>query len=74
MGDSVRASRKSGMNLPFPKRTQGYIPFAGQRLLFFQALVFASWAFRIPDIKSSWERNDADPDSVLFAVPVIAAP
>ena len=58
------------MNMPLPKTTQGVYRLSVSTFYFLQGLVFASWASRIPDIKSALGLNDADLGSVLFAVPV----
>ena len=58
------------MNVPLPKTTQGVYRLSVSTFYFLQGLVFASWASRIPDIKSALGLNDADLGSVLFAVPV----
>ena len=57
------------MNMPLPKTTQGVYRLSVSTFYFLQGLVFASWASRIPDIKSALGLNDADLGSVLFAVP-----
>ena len=61
------------MNMPLPKTTQGVYRLSVSTFYFLQGLVFASWASRIPDIKSALGLNDADLGSVLFAVPVYGA-
>lgn len=58
------------MNLSLPKTTQGVYRLSVSTFYFLQGLVFASWACRIPDVKSALGMNDADLGSVLFAVPV----
>ena len=40
------------MNMPLPKTTQGVYRLSVSTFYFLQGLVFASWASRIPDIKS----------------------
>lgn len=64
------AIRKTRMNLSLPRTPQGVYRLSVSTFYFLQGLVFASWACRIPDIKSALGMNDADLGSVLFAVPV----
>lgn len=41
------------MNLSLPKTTQGVYRLSVSTFYFLQGLVFASWACRIPDVKSA---------------------
>lgn len=50
--------------------TQKRYRIAVSAFYFVQGLVFASWASRIPDIKSALHLNDAALGGVLFAMPV----
>ena len=59
------------MNLSLPKTTQGVYRLSVSTFYFLQGLVFASWACRIPDVKSALGMNDADLGSVLFALSLI---
>ena len=58
------------MNLSLPRTPQGVYRLSVSTFYFLQGLVFASWACRIPDIKSARGMNDADLGSGLVAVPV----
>ena len=49
---------------------RGYYRLAVSAFYFTQGLVFASWASRIPDIKTALGLNDAHLGSVLFANPL----
>lgn len=54
------------MNLTIPNRYR----IAVSSFYFIQGLIFASWASRIPDVKTALQLNDAALGSVLFAIPV----
>lgn len=50
--------------------TQSRYRIAVSSFYFIQGLIFASWASRIPDVKTTLQLNDAALGSVLFAIPV----
>lgn len=58
-------SKQKRMRLSTQKRYR----IAVSVFYFIQGLVFASWASRIPDVKSALHLNDAALGSVLFAIP-----
>lgn len=55
---------------PLPKYTQEYYRLAVSSFFFIQGLVFASWASRIPDVKTALSLSDAQLGGVLFLLPV----
>lgn len=58
------------MKIALPNTKQGYYRLAVSSFYFIQGLVFASWASRIPDVKTSLQLSDAALGGVLFAIPV----
>lgn len=58
------------MQISLPTTKQGHYRLAVSAFYFIQGLVFASWASRIPDIKTALGLNDAALGGVLFAIPV----
>lgn len=66
MSDSKKSSVDNPVFLPDKKR----IRLAVALVYFCMGLCFASWASRIPDIKTTLHLNDAMLGSILFALPV----
>lgn len=58
------------MQISLPRTKPGHYRLAVSAFYFIQGLVFASWASRIPDIKTALGLNDAALGGVLFAIPV----
>lgn len=58
------------MQISLPQTKQGHYRLAVSAFYFIQGLVFASWASRIPDIKTALGLNDAALGGVLFSIPV----
>ena len=54
---------------PIPARTNRQIRIAVSTFFFCQGLCFATWASRIPDIKSVLHLSDAALGTILFALP-----
>ena len=64
--DTSRTVPEQGYNEPERRRTRIAVTF----YFFSMGLVFASWASRIPDIKTSLQLNDAVFGSILFCLPI----
>lgn len=66
---SIATKKKSISGLEAPAYSNRQIRIAVSAFFFGQGLCFASWASRIPDIKTSLAINDATLGSILFALP-----
>lgn len=53
-----------------PRTSRGFYRLSVSAFFFIQGLVFASWASRIPDIKTMLHLNDAALGGLLFIIPV----
>ncbi len=58
------------VNFEMPHTVRSRYRIAVAACYFLQGLVFASWASRIPDIKSALQLSEAALGSVLFAIPI----
>lgn len=75
-GDATDVLAAAGEANPAQSISTGSVPLSNRKIriavsafFFSQGLCFASWASRIPDIKSSLHLNDAGLGSILLALP-----